>query len=246
MHLCATRDWQAWPVDRVVDTVGLPRSGSSAPIVVCTRNDALGPVVDRVHPDRRADLVFVQNGMVQPWLAERQLEECTQGVLYVAVTHVGATPVGGGTSVFCGRHAEALAGLLNAGGVAAEAVSPEVYARELAVKLAWICVFGLLGEVHRCKVGALATTHREEVAGLAAELHPLLVAEPGLDLDADTLVARLLEYGASIPHFPSRLKEWRWRNGWVVEAAERHGLPLPLHEGWLERAGISPEGQPTG
>ena len=246
MHLCATRDWQAWPVDRVVDTVGLPRPGSSAPIVVCTRNDALGPVVDRVHPDRRADLVFVQNGMVQPWLAERQLEGCTQGVLYVAVTHVGATPVGGGTSVFCGRHAEALAGLLNAGGVAAEAVSPEVYARELAVKLAWICVFGLLGEVHRCKVGALATTHREEVAGWAAELHPLLVAEPGLDLDADTLVARLLEYGASIPHFPSRLKEWRWRNGWVVEAAERHGLPLPLHEGWLERAGISPEGQPTG
>lgn len=242
--LAAARGWQVFPVSRTRDTVGLARSGRRAPIVVCTRNDDLAGLVDRVHPDRRPDLVFVQNGMVQPWLAEHGLSGCTQGVLYVAVPAVGDPPVGGGTSVFTGPWAERIAGLLASGGIAAEAVGAEVYAREVAVKLAWICVFGLLGEATGARVGEVATAHADDVRALCAELQPLLAREPGLDLDAAALSERLLEYGRSIPHFPSRLKEWRWRNGWLLSAAEEHGLPLPLHAAWLARAGRRPDGTP--
>lgn len=242
--LAAAQGWQVFPVSRTRDTVGLERTGRRAPIVVCTRNDDLEGLVDRVHPERTRDLVFVQNGMVQPWLAEHGLAGSTQGVLYVAVPKVGDTPVGGGTSVFTGPWAEELAGLLAGGGISAEAVGPEAYAREVAVKLAWICTFGLLGEATGARVGQVATVHSDDVRALCEELQPLLAREPGLDLDATALSERLLAYGRSIPHFPSRLKEWRWRNGWVVSAAAAHGLALPLHTAWLERAGRGLDGAP--
>ena len=244
LGLAAAQGWHAFPVGRTRDTVGLSRPGRSAPLVVCTRNDDLGQILEKVHPSRRADLVFVQNGMVQPWLAEHGLADCTQGVLYVAVPKVGDTPVGGGVSVFKGRWAEAVAGLLAAGGIPAAAVDDEVYAREVAVKLAWICIFGLLGQATGALVGVLAESLEPDVRALCAELQPLLALEPGLDLDADALADRLLEYSRSIAHFPASLKEWRWRNGWLLSAAEAHGVELPLHADWLERAGRGLDGAP--
>ncbi len=244
MGLAASRGWRSFPVGRTRDTIGLGRPGRSAPIVVCTRNDDLPAILERVHPDRRADLVFVQNGMVQPWLAEQGLAESTQGVLYVAVPKVGDEPVGGGVSVFRGRWAEALADLLQGGGIPAAAVDETAYAREVAVKLAWICIFGVLGEATGKRVGALATEHADDVRALSAELLAVLSTEPGLDLDAEALADRLLEYSRSIAHFPSRIKEWRWRNGWLVGAAEAQGVELPLHTEWLARCGRGTDGQP--
>lgn len=39
-----------------------PESPSNGPIYVCTRNDALAGIIDSTPPERRADLVFMQNG----------------------------------------------------------------------------------------------------------------------------------------------------------------------------------------
>ena len=50
----------------------------SGPIVVATRNDALDAIVDAVPPERRGDLVFLQNGMLEPWLEKRGLQDATQ------------------------------------------------------------------------------------------------------------------------------------------------------------------------
>lgn len=229
---------RARPVTRTRDTVGLDQPGPAFPLVVCTRNDDLAGLLPRVHPSRRADLVFVQNGVVGPFLAEQGLEAYTQGVLYVAVTHVGAPPVGGGTSVFCGPHAEAVAALLRSGGVPAQAVDRAALNQEIAVKLAWIAIFGLLGQALGLRVGALAQDHSAEVEALGAELLPLLHAELGLSLPLGALIRRLLEYSAAIPDFPASVKEWRWRNGWVVERAAQRGLPLPLHAAWCARARV--------
>ena len=48
------------------------------PILGATRNDALAGVVDSTPADRRRDLVFMQNGMLQPWQEERGLGDATQ------------------------------------------------------------------------------------------------------------------------------------------------------------------------
>ena len=55
-----------------------PVSGPAGPIVVCTRNDDLQAIVDATPADRREDLVFIQNGMLQPWLDAQGLGENTQ------------------------------------------------------------------------------------------------------------------------------------------------------------------------
>lgn len=227
--------WRVQGLDRASAPSVLGRPGGGAPVVVCTRNDDLDDVFAMAHPSWRPDLVFVQNGMLRPWLAARGLLGGTEGALYVAVTTPGGAPVPGGDSVLSGPWAARVAGLMASHGVAARAVSPAELDRELSVKLGWILAFGLLGEVEQASVGGLLDAHRPALQALIAELHPLLVAELGLDLDLPALEARLVGYSANIRHFPARLKERRWRTGWAAGAAEARGLKMPLHADLLRR-----------
>jgi hypothetical protein len=48
------------------------------PLQVCTRNDDLDDVIARTSPQRRKDLVFLQNGILEPLLAKHGLEGNTQ------------------------------------------------------------------------------------------------------------------------------------------------------------------------
>lgn len=213
------------------------------PILVCTRNDDLEGLLPLVHPANRADLVFVQNGMLIPWLEARGLGGCTQGLLYVAVPRVGATPRPGGTSVFWGPHAGSVVALLQGGGIAArvEAEAAE-YRRASACKFAWNAIFGLLGEATGAAVGRLAEEEAAAVRALSAELAPVLAAALGVALDGAAMAEAALAYSREIPDYPATLKEWRWRNGWLVEEAARQGRALPAHEAWLARAKRSVHG----
>lgn len=234
-----------WPVTRGSDPAGLDRPGPAMPILVCTRNDDLPGVLEAVHPSRHADLVFVQNGMVRPWLAARGLTGNGRGVLWVAVPKKGDPPVPGGPSAFSGPWSAEIAALLDAHGVDSAAVGAVDFAREEAVKLAWICVYGPLGSATGLRVGVLADRHAADVRTLSDELHPLLAHQPGLDLGPDALFDRLQAYSARIPHFGAAVKEWRWRNGWQLALAQERGVPQPALRRWLRQAGIDPETGPT-
>jgi hypothetical protein len=51
---------------------------------VCTTNDALEDVVLRaVAPSQQQQLVFIQNGMLLPWLTTQGLQYNTQVLLYM-------------------------------------------------------------------------------------------------------------------------------------------------------------------
>jgi hypothetical protein len=55
------------------------------PVWVCTTNDALEDVVLRaVAPSQRQQLVFIQNGMLLPWLTNHGLQYNTQLLLYMS------------------------------------------------------------------------------------------------------------------------------------------------------------------
>ena len=85
-------------------------------------------------------------------------------------------------------------------------------------------------------MGGIDAQCADDLEALVRELHPVLQVAPGLELDADGLVARVQAYSARIPQFPARMKEWRWRNGAVVDTARRAGLDTPLHDRWVARA----------
>ncbi|MCB9758349.1 MAG: hypothetical protein H6739_00775 [Alphaproteobacteria bacterium] len=202
------------------------------PVYVCTRNDDLDVVLRQTPRSRRGDLVFVQNGMLRPWLERHGLADNTQALLYFAVSTRGATPVDGGGTVAWGPWADALVARLARGGIAAQAVDRETFDRQMVEKLLWNCVFGLICQARGVTVGQAVDDHRAEVDALTAELAG--VAEEALELTlAPGVSERLCAYSRTIADYTGAVKEWRWRNGWFRGRAR-----TPVHEGLLAMISI--------
>ncbi len=190
---------------------------STGPIVVCTRNDDLDGVLRWIPLERYSDLVFIQNGVLHTWFEQRGLTDVTQGLLYVAVSSVGADAVDGERSVVTGPHAESMRWLMNALNLQCTVISKEQFLAEMLEKVLWNCVFGLLCDVYDCTVGELVTTHREDVSTLTSELCAVALPVLGIStaqLPLEPLLRRLCAYSLSIADYRGALKEWSWRNGW--------------------------------
>ncbi|PRQ02147.1 2-dehydropantoate 2-reductase [Enhygromyxa salina] len=208
-------------------------------ILVAVRNDDLPAVLERVPARRRADLVFIQNGMLRPWLREQGLADATRGLLFMAVPARGAPIEPGGESPFVGAHAPTLVEAFRAVGLPAALVDAQAFAEVELEKLIWNCAFGLLCEALGCDVGTVVEDHGERLGELVAEL--LAVGGPalGVELDLAALVDRLSAYSRSIAGYRGAVKEWRWRNGWFVETARERGVATPVHDRLLAALGRS-------
>ncbi len=209
-----------------------------APILVCTRNDDLPAVLARVPVARHGDLVFVQNGMLRPWLAAHGLADATRGLLFFAVQRRGAPLDLGPPSPFCGPHAAAVVAELSALDVPAEVVDRPTFAAWELEKLLWNCIFGLLCQAHACAVGDVLTAHAAELGALTAELLPVAARALDVPVDAAAVLAGLVAYSAAIADNRAAVKEWPWRNGWFVAEAERQGVALPVHARLCQLAGV--------
>lgn len=223
--------------------------GPPGPIVVCTRNDALQDVVDRTPESRRKDLVFIQNGMLQPWLDERGLGDNTQVLVFFAVAKKGDPPTDGktdtnpeGLTAATGPWAEAFASRLHVAGLSCKVLGKEEYKKAMLEKLIWICSFMLVGTRHSgCTVGEVESRYREEVGQLICELASAGSAALEVELD-EGYEERLCAYARSVAHFPTAVKEFQWRNGWfygLTQEAEKQERtdPCPLHTQWLKDVG---------
>ncbi|MGH1344549.1 MAG: ketopantoate reductase family protein [Nannocystales bacterium] len=213
--------------------------GSDAPIFVAVRNDDLATVLDKVPSAAHKRLVFTQNGMLRPWLAQRGLEDCTRGLLFFAVPSRGASLSPGGESPFVGPQAEAVADWLGNIEVPASTPGATAFAVTELEKLVWNCCFGLLCEHTDAPVGDVVAQHDPLLSRLADELLHLGMPAFGLDLDEaarEALKERLRSYSRSIPDYRGAVKEWPWRNGWFVDAASAPGL----HEELLAKTGHLP------
>lgn len=74
--------------------------------------------------DNLADLVFFQNGMLDPWYESKGLIDANQVLAYFAISKLGEAPVDGitdtnpeGLTAAYGKWASAVAGRLNAAGL---------------------------------------------------------------------------------------------------------------------------------
>jgi ketopantoate reductase len=209
------------------------------PILVTVRNADLDGVVARVPDRRRADLVFVQNGMLRPWLRTAGLGSATRGLLFFAVAERGGPIVTGPDSPFCGPHALAVVRFLVAVGVPAIEVDWARFTAYEHEKLVWNTAFGLLCQAKSCAVGEVVDRHGEDLRALVGELNRVASVSMGFDVDVDTLLARLVAYTRTIPNYRGAVKEWPWRDGWFVRTAERYRFELPVHTRLCAEAGVS-------
>ncbi|KAF8070955.1 OSB4 [Scenedesmus sp. PABB004] len=239
------------PGSDVIVRRGEPIAGPPGPILIATRNDALDGIVDATPPERRPDLVFLQNGMLQPWLDSRGLGDATQVLVYFAVAKLGDAPTDGKTDVnpegltaACGVHAEAVAARLRGGGLSCKVLDRPAFTRAMLEKLVWISAFMLVGAKHKATVGEVEARHGDEVSALIQELADAGAADLGVTLEPG-VVPRLTAYARSVSHFPTAVKEFKWRNGYfhaLSQAAAAAGKPdpCPLHSALLRETGSLP------
>ena len=233
----------------VVIKRGQAITGPPGPIIVTTRNDDLEAVVEATPVERRKDLVFIQNGMLKPWLDAKGLEDNTQVLVYFAVAKLGDSPTDGvtdlnpeGLTAAYGEHAQAIADRLHAAGLSCKVLNKTDFKKSMLEKLIWICSFMLVGARHGgCTVGEVESTYTSEVKTLIGELAAAGGAALGVESE-DGIEARLCAYGRSVAHFPTAVKEFTWRNGWfygLSNLAQENGQPdpCPNHTAWLKEIG---------
>ncbi|KAF8025271.1 hypothetical protein BT93_F2189 [Corymbia citriodora subsp. variegata] len=216
------------------------------PILVCTRNDDLDAVLDATPSSRWRDLVFFQNGMLEPWLESKGLSDADQVLAYFAVSKLGEPPTDGktdtnpeGLTAAYGKWASAIAGRLQAGGLSCKVLDKEAFQKQMLEKLIWISAFMLVGARHPgATIGVVEKEFRSEVESLIKELALAAAAEKGLVFD-ERMEDRLCAYSRAVAHFPTAVKEFKWRNGWFYSLSEKaiaEGKPdpCPLHTAWLK------------
>lgn len=211
---------------------------AGVPILLAVRNDDLRPLLPTIPGHRRPDLVFLQNGAIRDLLAEHGLAEATRGILYVMVAKRGDPPLPGDTSWFCGVHGAAVAAWFRALGLPAEDVDRGRFAELELEKILWLAIFGLLCQATGQTVGEVADTRADEVRALVDELLPVGRAAWGVDPDRERLTERLLAYSRAIASYPASVKEWPWRNGWLVAEARRHRVTIPRHDALVAQLGV--------
>lgn len=209
------------------------------PVLIAVRNDDLAAVLDRMPPHRLAELVFIQNGMLRPWLRERRMNNVTRGLLFFAVASRGAPVAPGKPSPFTGPFAPVVVHWLGSVGIAAVEVDPLKFAAVELEKLIWNSAFGLLCEVWDVSVGEVCDRHGDALRALTEEFRVIGRKSMGVELDLEFLLGSLVAYSRTIADYQGAVKEWPWRNGWFADEATRLGVATPVHTALLERVGRS-------
>ncbi|XP_052311289.1 uncharacterized protein LOC7455775 isoform X1 [Populus trichocarpa] len=191
------------------------------PILVCTGNDDLDAVLeatpkprwsvnDWVDADSLADLVFFQNGMLEPWFQSKGLGDADHVLAYFAVSKLGEPPTDGktdtnpeGLTAAYGKWASAVA----AGGLSCKVLDKKAFQKQMLEKLIWISAFMLVGAHHPgATVGVVEKEFRYEVSSLITELASAAAAEKGIVFE-EAIEERLCAYARAVAHFPTAVKE---------------------------------------
>jgi len=225
----------------------VPKSGTG-PIYVATHNSDLPSVLEATPPNRLPDLVFLQNGMIAPWLETKGLQDNTRALVYFGASknEMGELRIkDGGQTVVTGRYAAHMTWLLTQYGFKCQDLQSTMFQQKIAEKLLWSTIFWVMCEaLEGITVGQVVASYRPQVRELVAELLPLievtLPAEAAEALEVEGATHNLCEYSNAICHaVPSvqmALAEFEWRNGWLLSQAKTE-----LHMEWLRKAKVPQE-----
>ena len=154
-----------------------PIPAGTGPIYIATRNNDLDAIIDKTPPERLSDLVFLQNGMLAPYLKKKGLSTNTQGLIYFAVAKKGEKPIDGitdlnpeGLTSITGKWANDFAERMKEAGLSCHVLEQPEWEVKMLEKHIWICAFMAVGAKHHCTVGEVEYKHNEEVRAIIAEM----------------------------------------------------------------------------
>jgi len=223
----------------------IPADGTG-PIYVCTRAEDLDAVISACPDERREDLVFMQNGMLEPVLRKYSLVDNTRANLYLAVPSLGADPIDGitpshpnGLTAAYGKWAGSLQERLAEANLSCKILHEKDFRRSTLEKLIWISAFNLVGAIHGgANMGDVATKYATDVDAMVTEMGMMVRFTLTVGM-LPRLEERQREFALSVKDFKTGIKEFEWRNGYFYRysmLAREKGFPdpTPMHTDWLE------------
>lgn len=211
------------------------------PVYLCTRNDDLEEIINKCPPEKKEDLVFIQNGMLERFLRRHDCSPNTKANIYFAISKKGQDPIDGitetnpeGLTSVYGKWQDAFAERLHKAGLTCKVMKDRDFRRSQLDKLIWICVTNLVGAVHgNISMGEVANMHVKEVTELSVEMATMLRFTLAVGMMPD-IEERILAYASRMKDFPTAIKEFKWRNGFFYDysmLAKNNSLPdpTPMH-----------------
>jgi 2-dehydropantoate 2-reductase len=212
-----------------------------APRVVAVREEDLAAAWARFDASLHGRLVLVQNGFLEGRIgAPEELAKASRGLVWFTAKGTFFRELM--PSLFFGPAADALAGALARGGLAARLVTDAAeFRRELVLKGAWNAIVGLPLAVHGVDLATYRSAFAAELAALADESCRAASAEYGVAVDADEALARLAATTAELGWVRGGTRALPFRNGAIARFGRRHGVPTPVTDRLLRAAGCAPE-----
>lgn len=202
------------------------RADPRSPLLLCVREEALAPLLERLRGTDPARLVLVQNGWIRPLLGG--IEGCTRGLIWF--TSKGEFFRVLRASPFAGPLAAPLAAALEAGGIAASAVGPATFDALDAEKMGFNCVVGLPLAVHGVTLGEYLDRHRAEAEALFAESVGTCARALGVAADPGWWPA-FLEVCEPLGWVrAASAKALEFRSGAVLRLAREQDVAVPVTE----------------
>jgi len=232
----------------------------SFPIYVCVPNSELEGVIRSCPSSKLDDLVFVQDGMIEPILKKYALcgNENTQMLPYFTLFSKGGRPqdslVDLGTDAFgeakyagetsiCGKWAGALKQRLDRLNLHSRILFYRDWRRAMLEKILFDSVFPLVGSMHKgLSIGEVGQRHTEECQEMITEIAKSLPGTLAVTLMYG-VEERLFAYSQhdNVEYRPCKIEQYPFRNGfWYTfsQQAKQIGFPdpTPMHTEYLELA----------
>ncbi|HVN30714.1 MAG TPA: hypothetical protein VMT45_01880 [Thermoanaerobaculaceae bacterium] len=205
--------------------------------MVSVREEALPDVVKRLRSVDPGRLVFAQNGLIRPLLAE--FKGCTRGLIWF--TSKGEFFRVLRPSIFSGPQAKFLAEALGRGGVPSLAVGGDAFAAAEAEKMGFNCVVGLPLAVHQVSLSEYLERCQDEARAVFSEAASVTARATGAAPSPgwwDEFARLSVQIGWMRA---SAAKALEYRNGAVIRLAYELNLAAPVSERLLAAIGM-----PTG
>lgn len=196
------------------------------PIYVCTQTEDLEAVIKATPEAKKDDLIFLQDGMLEPVFQKYGLYGPTQISLWIAQMRLGGKPVDGvhsaaadGLTQVHGKWAGAVAMRMGTGGLLCREVMDRDGRRGVLERLVFVSAYNLVGAVHGgLTVGEVALHHREEVGAMCRELASFIRYTLSVSLFSG-IDDRLNAYARHMEFLPTAIKDFRFRNGYFYRYA---------------------------
>ena len=199
------------------------------PVYVCTQLADVEAVIASCPESKRDDLVFMQQGMLEPLFQRHGLYSPTRASLWLACMRKGGKPVDGVTSespegltTVTGKWSGALAMRLGTGNLGCHVKMDRDGRRSSLEQLVFVSAYNLVGAVHGVNVGEVATRHHEEAGAMARELASFIRYTLSVSLFTG-LDDRLNAYAQKMEFLPTAITDFEHRNGYFYRYAKMAG-----------------------